>query len=37
MQQAARYVADLSSRLKPSSIPKYLNIIRILHLEAGVP
>lgn len=37
MQQAARYVAHLSLRLKPSSIPKYMNIIRILHLEAGLP
>ena len=35
--QAGRYVAYLSKRLSPSSIPKYLNIIRIIHLEAGEP
>ena len=37
MQQATRYVAYLSQRLSPASIPKYLNILRILHLEAGLP
>ena len=37
MQQVSRYVAFLSKRLAPQSIPKYLNIIRVLHLEAGLP
>ena len=32
-----RYAAFLSKRLAFSSIKKYLNIIRILHLEAGFP
>ena len=36
-QQAARYVAFLSHRLAPVSIPKYLNIIRIMHLQTGLP
>lgn len=31
-----RYVAFLARRLAPSSIRKYLNIIRILHLELGL-
>ncbi len=33
----ARYVAYLASRLSYSSIRQYLNIIRILHLEGGLP
>ena len=32
-----RYAAHLSFRLKVSSIPKYLGIIRTLHMEAGLP
>jgi len=35
--QAARYVAYLADSLSPSSIPKYLNIIRIIHLEHNLP
>ena len=35
--QMARYVAYLSTKLAASSIPKYLNIIRIMHLEIGLP
>jgi site-specific recombinase XerD len=31
------YVVYLARRLKPSSIPGYLNIIRIVHVEAGLP
>ena len=34
--QIARYTAHLASRLSANSIPKYLNIIRILHEEAGL-
>ena len=30
-----RYVAYLGTRLKPSSIKQYLNVIRILHVENG--
>ena len=37
VQQATRYAAYLSKRLAPQSIPKYLNILRVLHLEAGLP
>ena len=37
VRQAARYVAYLSQFLSPTSIPKYLTIIRVLHLEAGLP
>lgn len=35
----SRYAAYLAGikQLKPSSVPKYLNIIRILHKEAGFP
>ena len=33
----ARYSAFLARRLSPNSINKYLNIIRILHLELGFP
>lgn len=33
----ARYVAYLASRLSYSSIRQYLNIIRVLHLEGGLP
>ena len=32
-----RYAAFLARRLSPNSIKKYLNIIRILHLELGFP
>ena len=35
--QATRYVASLSQRLSVASIKKYLNIIRIIHLEQGLP
>ena len=31
-----RYVAYLARTLKPSSISKYLNIVRLMHLEAGL-
>jgi hypothetical protein len=31
------YVAYLARSLSASSIPNYLNVIRILHLEAGLP
>ena len=30
------YVVHLAGRLQPSSIPGYLNVIRLLHLEAGM-
>ena len=33
----ARYIAYLASRLSYSSIKQYVNIIRIMHLEAGLP
>ena len=33
----ARYVAYLASRLSYNSICQYLNIIRLLHLESGLP
>ncbi len=33
----ARYVAHLARRLKPQSIAKYLNIVRLLHIEADFP
>ena len=32
-----RYAAFLAKRLSVSSIKKYINIIRILHLEVGLP
>lgn len=32
-----RYIAFLSRRLSFSSIRQYLNIVRLLHLEAGMP
>lgn len=35
-KQLGRYAAYLAQRLKYQSIPKYLNIIRILHLEMGL-
>lgn len=31
-----RYIAHLSEKLSYNSIPKYLNIIRLLHLECGL-
>jgi hypothetical protein len=31
------YVAFLARRLLPRSIPNYLNVVRLLHLEAGLP
>ena len=33
----ARYVAFLSDRLQFSSITNYLSVVRLLHLEAGLP
>ena len=36
-QNLARYIAHLSGRLKFRSIQNYLNIVRLLHKEAGVP
>ena len=35
-RQLGRYVAYLAQRLKYQSILKYLNILRILHLETGL-
>ncbi len=35
--QASRYAAFLALRLHPNSIPKYLGVIRSLHLEQGLP
>ena len=32
-----RYAAYLARRLKPASIAKYLTVIRLLHIEAGLP
>jgi len=32
-----RYIAYIARRLKPQSVTKYVNIIRLLHLEAGLP
>ena len=31
------YAVFLCRSLKPSSIPSYLNIIRLIHLDAGYP
>ena len=31
------YLAYLARSLKPSSIPNYLNVVRLVHLEAGFP
>ena len=31
------YVAYLARSLKPSSLPGYLNIIHLLHVERGLP
>ncbi len=36
-QQVCRYAAYLSSRLAYSSLQKYLNALRILHLECDLP
>ena len=36
-QVLARYIAFLADRLKFSSIKQYLNIVRILHQEQGLP
>lgn len=33
----ARYVAYLARRLKFSSVKQYLNVVRIIHLEVGLP
>ena len=33
----SRYIAHLSERLLPQSISSYLNVIRLLHLESGLP
>lgn len=32
-----RYIAFLARSLSPNSIPNYLNVIRILHLQNGLP
>ena len=37
MRQAARYAGYLSLSLSASSVPKYLTVIRLLHLEQGLP
>jgi hypothetical protein len=31
------YVSHLAQKLSPTSIPGYLNVIRLLHVEAGLP
>jgi hypothetical protein len=31
------YVAHLAGPISPSSIPGYLNVVRLLHMEAGLP
>lgn len=36
-ENLARYIANLSLRLKYSSIVNYLNIVKLLHDEAGIP
>ena len=33
----SRYIAYVSTRLSTSSIPPYLNTIKLLHIEAGLP
>ena len=33
----SRYIAFISNRISTSSIPSYINIIKLLHLEAGLP
>lgn len=33
----ALYAAYLARRLKPTSIKQYINIVRVLHLECGLP
>ena len=33
----ARYVAHLATKLSYSSIRQYLNIVRLIHLEGGLP
>ena len=33
----SRYIAFISTRISTSSIPSYINIIKLLHLEAGLP
>ena len=30
------YVSHLAGRISPSSIPGYLNVVRLLHMEAGL-
>ena len=36
-QQVELYIAYLTETLKYASIVKYLNIVRLLHVEAGLP
>ena len=36
-ETVALYAAYLARRLKPSSVTQYINIIRVLHLECGLP
>lgn len=36
-QNLACYTAFLASRIKYSSVRQYLNIVRLLHIEAGLP
>lgn len=36
-QHLLRYIAHISSRLSANSIPKYLNVVRVIHLECGFP
>ena len=33
----SRYIAYISTRVSPSSIPLYLNVIKLLHLESNLP
>lgn len=36
-QQLCRYAAFLARRLSSTSIPKYLNVVRLMSLECGLP
>ena len=33
----SRYIAYISTLISPSSIPPYINVIKLLHLEYGLP
>ena len=36
-REVALYAAYLARRLKPSSVRQYINIVRVMHLESGLP